>query len=125
MAQCQREDEELKVPCKKSEPTLPTKVLEIAQQVTPPPGFLGVMACLRRDPSLEKAHGAPLDPLQIAAVMEPTVATMSASCIVMDEATGVTYKDTVTTSMGQVALSGPNQETPAKGPISEDITELS
>ena len=82
------------------------------------------MACLWKDPLLEKACEVPLDPLQIAAVVEPTMATMSASCIVKDEATGVTYMDTMTTSVGQVALSGPNQGTPAKGPIIEDITDL-
>ena len=53
------------------------------------------------------------------------MATMSASCIIKDKAMGVTYKDTVTTSMGQVALSGPKQGTPTKGPIIEDITDLS
>ena len=57
--------------------------------------------------------------------MEPTVATMSANCIVKDEATGVTYMDTMTTSMGQVALSGPKPWTPTKGPIIEDIMDLS
>ena len=58
------------------------------------------MACLWKDPLLEKAHEVSPDPLQIEAVMEPTVATMSASCIVKDEATGVTYMDTMTTSVG-------------------------
>ena len=124
LAQCQRADEELKVQSTKSEPTLPMQALEIAWQVTPPPGFLGVMACLWKNPSLEKAHGAPPDPLQIAAVIEPTVATMSASQIVKDEATGVTYMDTITTFLGWVALSGPHQGTPAKGPIIENITDL-
>ena len=71
------------------------------------------------------AHEAPPDPLQVAAVVEPTVATMSTSCIVKDEATGMTYMDITTTSVGQVTLSGPNQGTPAKGPIIEDITDLS
>ena len=71
------------------------------------------------------AHEAPPDPLQLAAVVEPTVATMSSSCIVKDDATGMTYMDTMTTSVGQVALSGPNQGTPVKGPIIEDITKLS
>ena len=50
------------------------KALEIAWWVAPPPGFLGVMACLQKSPSPEKAHDVPPDPLQIAAVMEPTVA---------------------------------------------------
>ena len=73
----------------------------------------------------EKACEVPPDPLRIAAVMEPTVATMSASCIIKDKVTGVTYMDTVTTSVGQVALSDPEQGTPTKGSIIEDITDLS
>ena len=100
-------------------------MLEIAWLVTPPPGFLGVTTCLQRDPSPEKACEVPLDPIKIAAVMEPTVATMNASCIIKDEAMGVTYMDTMTTSMGQVALSGPEQGTLTKGPIIEDIMDLS
>ena len=103
---------------------MPTKVLEIAQQVSPPQGILGVMVCLQKNPSLEEAHEAPPDPLQVAVVIEPTMVTMSFSQIMKDEVTGVTYMDTMTTSMGQVALSGPNQGTPAKGPIIEDITDL-
>ena len=100
----------------KSEPPSPTKELEIAQLVTPPPGFMGITACLWRDPLPEKVCKVPPDPLRIAAVMVPTMATMSASCIIKDEATGVTYMDTVTTSVGQVALSGPKQGVLTQGP---------
>ena len=32
--------------------------------------------------------------------------------------------DTLTTSVGQVTLSGPGQETSTQGPIIEDITDL-
>ena len=46
------------------------------------------------------AYEAPPDPLQLVAVVEPTVAMMSASCIMKDKATGIPYMDTVTTSMG-------------------------
>ena len=47
----------------------------------------------------------------------PGVATMSASHIVKDEVTGVTYMDTVTTSVGRVALSGPETGGPQlRGP---------
>ena len=109
----------------RSEPTLPTGMLETSQQVMLPPGFWGATTCLWGNPLLVNVPEAPLDPLQLAAGKEPTVATMSASCIVKDEATGVTYMDTMTTSMGWVALSGPNQGTLAKGPIIEDITDLS
>ena len=114
MVQCQQADEELKVQSTKSEPTSPMKVLEIAWRVTPSPGFLGVTACLWKDPLLEKAHEVPPDPLRIAEVVGPTMATMSASCIVKDEAMGVTYMDTMTTSMGQVAPSwGPQPKGPS------------
>ena len=99
-------------------------MLETAWQVTPPPGFWGVMACLQRDLLSVDADEAPPDPLQLAVVVEPTVVTMSTSCIMKDEATGITYMDTMTTSMGQVALSGPSQGTQAMGPIIEDITDL-
>ena len=100
MARCQRADEQLKTQCTKSEPTLPTRMLEIAQQVTPPPGFQGVAACLQRNLSLVEAHEAPLGPLQMAVVVEPTMATMSTSHIMKDKTTGITYMDTMTTSIG-------------------------
>ena len=52
------------------------------------------------------------------------MAMMNTSCLVMDESTGVIYMDTVTTSVGRVALSGPEQGTQTRGPIIEDITDL-
>ena len=69
-------------------------------QVTLPPGFMGETACLWRDPLLEKVQKVPQDPLRMSAVLVPTMTTMSASCIVKDEVTGVTYMDTMTTSVG-------------------------
>ena len=60
----------------------------------------------------------------MAAVLAPTVATMSTSCIIKDEATGVTYMHTVTTSVGWVTLSGPKQKASTPGPIMEDVTDL-
>ena len=100
MPQHQWVEEQLQIQNTRSEPTLPTGTLEIVWQVTPPPGFHRVMACLQRDLSPVDAHEASPGPLQLAAVVEPTVATMSASCIMKYEATGITYMDTVTTSMG-------------------------
>ena len=85
---------------------------------------MGVTACLQRDPLLKKVHEVPQDPLSMAAVLAPTTATVSVSCIVKDEATGVTYLDTMTTSVGSVALNGPKQEASTQGPIIEDITDL-
>ena len=72
----------------------------------------------------EGVHEVPSDPLMVGVMLAPGVATMSASCIVKDEVTGVTYMDTVTMSVGRVALSGPEQETSAQGPKIQDITDL-
>ena len=49
---------------------------------------------------------------------------MSARHIVKDKVTGLTYIDTMTTSVGQVTLSGPRQDSSAQGPIIQDITDL-
>ena len=116
-AQHQWAEEQLQVQHTRSDPTSPIGLLETAWQVTPPLGFQGVTSCLWRDPLPVAAHEAPLDPLQLPAVVEPTVAMMSASCIVKDKATRITYMDTVTTSMGRVALGGPSQGTQTMGPL--------
>ena len=87
----------------------------------PSPGFIRVTACLQRDQSLEEVCEVPPDPLRMAVVLGPAVATMSTSCIVKDE---VTYMDTMTTLVGQVTLSGPRQEALVQGPIIEDVTHL-
>ena len=85
---------------------------------------MGVTACLWRDQSPEKVYEVPQDLLRMAAVLTPTVATMNTSCILNGKAMGVTYMDTMTTSVGWVALSGPEQEASTQGPIIEDITDL-
>ena len=85
---------------------------------------MGVTACLQRDQLPEKVYKVSQDPLRMAVVLAPTVETMSASCIVKDEVMGVTYMDTITTSVGWVAISGPKQEALTQGPIIEDITDL-
>ena len=46
----------------------------------------------------------PLEFTQPEVAIEPMVATMCASHVIQDEASGVTYMETVTTSIGQVAL---------------------
>ena len=84
----------------------------------------GVTACLRRDPSLEEAHKVPLNPMAVGVISTPGVMTMSTSHIMKDEVTVITYMDIVTTLVGRVALSGPEQETSAQGPMIEDVTDL-
>ena len=114
---------DLKMQVMKSEPPSPTRELEMVRQVMLPPGFTGVTACLLRDQSPEKVYNVPQDPLRMTAVLVPTVAAMSTNCIIKDKAMGVTYMDTVTTSVGWVAISGPGQETLTQGPIIENITD--
>ena len=101
----------------------PTRELEVTWQVMLTPGFLGVMACLR-SPLPEEVHKASPDPLAVGVMTAPGVVTMCTSCIIRDELTGATYLDTVTTSVGTVALSDPKQETPTQGPTIEDMTDL-
>ena len=55
-------------------------------------------------------------------VVAPGISMLSMSCIVRNEATGVTYMDTVTTSIGRVALSGPDSEASSSSPTIEDVT---
>ena len=49
---------------------------------------------------------------------------MYATRIVQDEATGVTYMDMVTASVGRVALENPHMVATLPGPTMEDITNL-
>ena len=54
----------------------------------------------------------------------PMVATLSATQIVQDQATRVTYVDTVTTSVERVALRNPCKVASLWGSMLEDITNL-
>ena len=56
--------------------------------------------------------------------MGPTVATVYATQIVQDKATGVTYMDMVTALVGRVALGNPWMVANLQGPTVEDITDL-
>ena len=101
----------------------PIQELEVIQPATPTSSFLGVTACLRRDESPERTHEVSPNPLAVGVMSAPGVATMSMSHILRDEVMGITYMDMVTTSVGWVALSGPEQETPTQGPTIEGITD--
>ena len=52
------------------------------------------------------------------------VATLSATQVVQDEATGVTYVGIVTASVERVALRNPHMVANLQGPKLEDITDL-
>ena len=76
--------------------------------VAPPPGFREVGACLMRDPPSLAPTEAPPETRPPNVMAGPTVATLSATWIVQDEATRVTYVDSVTTSVERVALGNPH-----------------
>ena len=75
----------------------------------PTPGFLDVTTCLRNQLPEEVPEAPPI-PVAVGMMAAPGMATMSASHVVWDEATGATYLDMVTTSIGRVALSVPEVE---------------
>ena len=84
---------------------------------------MDVTACLRSQLSKEVPETPPV-PVMMGMMAALGVATISTSQVVWDEATGATYLDTVTTSIGRVALNVPEDKVIASGPKIEDITDL-
>ena len=72
----------------------------------------------------EEVPKMPPIPVVVGMMAAPGMATMSTSQVVWDEATGATYLYTVTTSIGRVALSVPEDEIIMPGPKIEDVTDL-
>ena len=101
----------------------PVQGLEVAHRWVPTPCFLDVTTCLRNQLPEEVPKVPPL-PVVMGVMAAPGMATMSTSCVVLDEATGATYLDTVTTSVGRVALSVPEDRIAMPGSEIEDITDL-
>ena len=60
-------------------------------------------------------------PVVMGMMAAPGMVTMSASHVAQDETTGATYLDTVTTSIGRVSLSAPEDEIIMLGPKIEDV----
>ena len=88
------------------------------------PCFREVVACLIRDPpSLTPIEALP-ETRPPDVTVGPAVATLSATGIVQDKATGVTYVDTVTTLVGSVALGNPLMVANLQGSVLEDITDV-
>ena len=109
-------------------PTLPQpspsiQALVLMQLPTPPQGFSGVTACLCIPKLVEVELEPPVGIMPIELVAAPGIASMRSSRIIKDELTGVTYMDTVTTSVGRVTISGPGLEAFPNSPTIEDITD--
>ena len=103
-------------------PSLPVQALVLMWPPTLLHGFSGVTACLWTPELVEVDLEAPMGTMLIGLVATPGISTLSANHIMRDEATGVTYMDTVTTSIERVALSGPDLEASSTGPTIEDVT---
>ena len=80
------------------------------------------MACLHTPELVEVDLEAPVGIMPIGLLATPGISSVSSSHIVKDKITGVTYMDTITTSVGRVTISGPGLEAFPTSPIIEDIT---
>ena len=104
-------------------PSLPSQVLALVQPPTLLHGFFGVTACFWTPELVKVDLEAPMGAMPIGLVVTPRISSMSASHIVKDEVTGITYLDTITTSIGRVALSSPDPEACSTGPTIKDVTD--
>ena len=80
------------------------------------------MACLCTPELVEVDLEVPVGTMPIRLVATPGISSVSSSCIVKDEIMGITYMDTITTSIGRVTISSPGPEAFPTGPTIEDIT---
>ena len=104
------------------QPSLPTQALVLMQLPTPPCGFLGVTACLQTPDLVEVDLKVPVGIAPIGLLATLGIISVSSSCIVQDEITGMTYMGTVTTSVGRVTIRGPGLGASPTSPTIEDIT---
>ena len=105
------------------QPSVSTQALVLVWLPTPLHGLSRVTACLHMPELMEVDLEVPIGAMPIGLVVTPGISSMSSSCIVKDEITGMTYMDTITTSIERVAISGPDQEAFPMGPTIEDITD--
>ena len=105
------------------QPSLSSQALVLMWLPTPLHGFSGVMTCLHTPELVEVDLKASEGIMPIGLLATPGISSESSSHIVKDEIMGITYVDTVTTSIGRVTISGPGLEAFPTGPTIEDITD--
>ena len=105
------------------QPSPLTQALALMQPRTLPHVFSGVTACLHTPELVEVDLKAPVGMMPIRLVATLGISSVSYSCIVKDKIMGITYMDTITTSVGRVTISGPGLEAFSIGPTIEDITD--
>ena len=79
------------------------------------------MACLKMLELLEIDQEAPMGALSIGLVMMLGMSSVSSSHVVTNDAMGLKYVDTATTSIGRIILCKPNPNA-SMGPMIEDVT---
>ena len=122
-AQCQRVEECRQAVQEKSDSESWPVSPEPMPKVAPPMGFKGVVDCLLRESPLLALVEAPPEIRQPDMLMEPTVTTMYTTHIIQEKATGVTYMDMVTASVGRMVLRNPCMAATLPGPTVGDITD--
>ena len=96
-----------------SEPSPSTKAVAPVKPSTPPCGFEGVLACLKMP---EVSVGT------VSMGLASGMSSVSSSCVMRDDITGITHVDMITTSFGRIILSDLNPNASSTGPVIEDIT---
>ena len=81
------------------EPSPPARALMLVKPSTPPQGFVGVTVCLKLPEPVEIDQEVPGGILSIGLVTTPEISSISSSHVIRDDTTGLTYVDTVTTSI--------------------------
>ena len=97
-------------------PNYPVKAL--------PPSFREIAQLFTRDQPSPVNSEAPQEVRPPNLMVGSAMVMLLATWISQNEATGITYADTVTTSVGQVALETAHMVADPRGSILEDITDI-
>ena len=92
--------------------------------IVPPPGFKEIAQSLTRDQPSPVTIEAPQEVRPPNLLVGPTMAILSATQISQDEVTVITYMDTITTSVGWVALENTHMVANLREPVLEDVTDI-
>ena len=100
----------------------PARALALRQPPTLPQGFARITACLKTPEVMEVGWGMPVGTMSMGLVTTPGISSVSSSCMVKDDTTGLVYVNTITPSIGRVILGRLDLN---EGLIIEDITDQS
>ena len=86
---------------------------------------MGVAAYLQTPKLVQLDQEVPKGTLSVGLMTAPGISSVSSSCMVKDEATGLTYMNTITTTIRRIVISGGTTllDLNASGPTIEDITD--